>query len=251
TITTITRLVTVNTDNMLVIHTENSVPLRVDNDTAQKLWVKTAGGTVGWLSVTQLRPGDYLFLPLSQQWTLVGSIEKATGGNHIMYDIYTTSPGDYIADGYLDPIKNGPSPPTPPGIVQTGYSLTYTYKGETLSQITYNDMDVVTYAYDGLGRVQNVTQSPASPLLLVKLSYYTDDQVSNMTYGSGVRASYTYDKLARPLNITYYASRQLLSLAYSYNKTGTVANVIGQVNGTSVAEQYRYDPLLRLTNSTI
>ena len=250
-VSTISSFVTVDTDNMLVINTQNSIPLRVDNATTQRLWVKTSSGTVGWLSVTELRAGDSLFLPLMQKWTLVTSIEKASGGNHLMYDIYTTSPGDYIADGYLDPVKQGPTPPTPPGIITAGYSFTYTYTGEALSQITYNDMDVVSYAYDSLGRVQNVTQSPVSPLLLVKLSYYRNDQVSNMTYGSGVKASYTYDKLARPLNITYYGSRQLVSLVYSYNKTGTVASVVGQVNGTRVNEQYRYDALQRLTNATI
>src|SRR5437667_2695274 len=62
-VSTITSLVTVDTANMLVIRTQNSTPLRVDNATAQKLWVKTSSGLAGWLSVTRLRPGDSLFLP--------------------------------------------------------------------------------------------------------------------------------------------------------------------------------------------
>jgi len=214
-VSTITSLVTVETDNMLVINTQNSIPLRADNATAQRLWVKTGIGTVGWLSVTQLRPGDSLYMPLTKTWTPVTSIEKASGGNHLMYDIYTSSPGNYVADGYLDPIKEGPSQPTPPGIVSASYSFVYSYNGETLSQITYNDNDVVTYGYDDLGRVQNVTQSPVSPFVLLKLGYYRNDLVRNMTYGSGTKAIFSYDKLARPLNITYYGSGQLLSLVYT------------------------------------
>jgi len=42
-----------------------------------------------------------------------------------------------------------------------------------------------------------------------------------------------------------------MSLTYAYNNTGTVRSVTGSVNGTTVNEQYRYDPLQRLTNSSV
>jgi len=43
----------------------------------------------------------------------------------------------------------------------------------------------------------------------------------------------------------------LLKLSYTYNNTGTVSSVIGMINGGTVNEQYRYDPLQRLTNATV
>jgi len=42
-----------------------------------------------------------------------------------------------------------------------------------------------------------------------------------------------------------------MQLTYGYNKTGTVASVVGQVNGVAVNETYRYDALQRLTNATV
>src|SRR5260370_34978636 len=42
-----------------------------------------------------------------------------------------------------------------------------------------------------------------------------------------------------------------MSFAYAYNNTGTVASVTGLVNGGTMNETYRYDPLERLTNSTV
>src|SRR5438309_11394705 len=42
-----------------------------------------------------------------------------------------------------------------------------------------------------------------------------------------------------------------MSLAYAYNKTGTVSSIVGTVNGTTVNEQYRYDPLRRVINAAV
>ncbi len=106
---TITRMDVVSTSNMLVIRTEDPLPLRLDNATAQRLWIRKSDGRVGWFSVTQLRVGDYLFNVLGQRWAQVLDISYVKGGIHTMYDIYNTSPFDYIANGYLDPQKNGPS----------------------------------------------------------------------------------------------------------------------------------------------
>jgi hypothetical protein len=99
-VSVITAIKVVSTSNMLIIHTASGTPFRVDANPAQTLWVKTAGGTIGWLSVTLIKPGDYLYT--ANGWTPVTSIEFAPSGNHVMYDITSTLP--YFADGYLDPI---------------------------------------------------------------------------------------------------------------------------------------------------
>ncbi len=104
-ITTITRFVTVMTHNQMVISTSTGKPLIVDQNPAQKLYVKTPDGTVTLMSVTDLQIGYDLFDAISQTWVPITSIHYENGGNHLMYDLYTTSPGNYIANGYLDPLK--------------------------------------------------------------------------------------------------------------------------------------------------
>jgi len=104
-ITTITKFVTVMTYNQMVISTSAGKPLIVDQNSAQKLYVKTPDGTVALMPVTDLKVGYELFDASSQTWVPITTIHYENGGNHLMYDIYTTSTGNYIANGYLDPLK--------------------------------------------------------------------------------------------------------------------------------------------------
>ena len=107
-ITTITRFETVVTYNQMVISTGSGKPLIVDQNPAQKLYAMLPDGTVALVSVTDLRVGYKLFQPLSQTWVSISNIRYQDNGVHSMYDIYTTTPGNYIANGYLAPLKDGP-----------------------------------------------------------------------------------------------------------------------------------------------
>jgi len=251
TISTITRMDTVYTSNMLVIKTEDPLPLRVDNATAQKLWMMKSDGSVGWFFVTELRVGDYLFNAIEQRWTRVIEIGYAPSGVHKMYDIYTTAPFDYIANNYLDPPKVPSGPSTPSGVVGASYEISYSYMGENLATISYSPTFGIGYYYDGLGRVLNVSQG--LPSYFAVFTYNKNDQITQITYGNGVTTGYSYDKLGRPAQITVGKTKNpLLSLAYTYNSTGTVASVIGSgVNGVNINEQYKYDALQRVTNTTV
>ena len=91
---------TVITGNQLIIITDTGQPFRVDANPAQTLWVKTASGSIGWLSVTQIKVGDSLFTV--NGWVPVTVIQFAPAGQHIMFDITATVP--YFASGYLDPV---------------------------------------------------------------------------------------------------------------------------------------------------
>ncbi len=104
-VTNITRLATVETYNQMVISTGNGKPLIVDQNPAQKLYVRLQDGKVTLMSVTDLRVGYDLFYATSQTWVPIISIHYENSGTHLMYDIYTTSPGNYVANGYLDPLK--------------------------------------------------------------------------------------------------------------------------------------------------
>ena len=107
-ITTITRFETVVTYNQMVISTSTGKPLIVDQNPAQKLYAQLPDGTVSLVSVTDLQVGYKLFQPLSLTWISITNIQYQNSGIHTMYDVYTTAPGNYIANGYLDPLKDGP-----------------------------------------------------------------------------------------------------------------------------------------------
>ena len=131
------------------------------------------------------------------------------------------------------------------------YTIGYCYRGEFLDTILYPDTTNLHYAYDNLGRVLNATRPGSSTYAI--FGYNKNSQVTQATLGNGLTAAYSYDTVSRPSTITVTNSTgpPVLSLAYSYNLTGTVSSVVGSGNFQSVNEQYRYDPLQRLTNSTV
>src|SRR3989442_7415549 len=148
--------------------------------------------------------------------------------------------------------------PTPGGTTKSGYSFQYSYLGRVLQTMEFSDYRVFNYAYDGMGRLSNMTQiGTLTNKVLATFSYYKNDQVKSIQYGNGLVGNYTYNKLDRSSTITLKnGAATPLSLSYQYNNTGTVARVTGWSTSTSgstisVNEQYRYDALQRLTNSTV
>ena len=106
--TTITRLTSVLVSNLMIIQTGIGAPLRVDQNPLQKVYAKLQNGTITLISVTDLKVGYYLFQAISQTWVPITAISYINQGQYIMFDIYNTAPGNYIANGYLDPTKQGP-----------------------------------------------------------------------------------------------------------------------------------------------
>ena len=104
--TTLDKFVAVMTHNQIVIQTGTGKPLIVDQNPAQKLYVMHPGAT-SWvlLSVTELKVGDSLYDPMTNTWVPVTNIHYQNDGNHMMYDLYPSGPGNYIANGFLDPLK--------------------------------------------------------------------------------------------------------------------------------------------------
>ncbi len=99
TVSTVSSLSSVTTNNMLVINTTAGTPFRVDANPHQTLWAINSTGVIGWVPVTRIQVGDYLFTP--NGWVKVTSISFAPTGTHQMFDIIATMP--YFASGYLDP----------------------------------------------------------------------------------------------------------------------------------------------------
>jgi len=177
--------------------------------------------------------------------------------NRILNETYSVNPTTrQVID--LGCNGSGGTSTTSGGVSKT-YTVATTYQGELVYTIAYptitqtNPDITVKYGYDGLGRVLNVTNlSTAS--YLARLTYNKADQVVGIQYGNGLVANYTYDRLLHVSNVTLQNTgthTTMMTLAYLYNKTGTVSSVVGQVNSKSVNEQYKYDPLQRLINSTV
>jgi len=98
-VSTVKSITVVSATTQLIIHTEAGMPLRVDASPTEVLWTWLGNGTMTWLPVTLLHPGDFL---LTQSgWVKVTRFQIASGGTHMMYDVAATGP--YFANGYLDP----------------------------------------------------------------------------------------------------------------------------------------------------
>jgi hypothetical protein len=103
---TVTRFVSVKTNNFMVINTTTGSPLVTDQNPAQRIYVMFPNGTRTMLPVTMLQVGYYLFNVPTLSWVGITSLNYHTGGSYTMYDIYNTAPGNYVANGYLDPFKD-------------------------------------------------------------------------------------------------------------------------------------------------
>jgi len=185
------------------------------------------------------------FYDLSYSYDSNGNILSMTSLNASIYYSY-----DYRNRVIQEKYSAMVSPNT------SAYNVNFTYRGETLSQISYPDGLKISYSYDAMGRVTGASKSGSSSNYAL-FYYYPTDNVKSITYGNNLYANYTYDSLSRTSIITvtkpgsHGTTTTLLSLAYNYNKTGTVIRVNGQVNGIALNEQYKYDNLQRLTNATL
>jgi len=103
--TTVTRFVAVTTNNTIVVSTSSGKPLILDQNPNQELYALLPDGTLTMLPVTQLTVGDSILYPAEATWVPITSIRYETGGNHVMYDVYMTTPSNYIANGVLVPDK--------------------------------------------------------------------------------------------------------------------------------------------------
>jgi len=93
------------------------------------------------------------------------------------------------------------------GISKT-YTVGYTYSGELLNTLMYpttsqtNPDITIKYAYDGLGRVLNVTRLGTSTYYARSFTYFKNDQLKGLQFGNALKENFTYDKLSRPLTLT-------------------------------------------------
>jgi len=126
-------------------------------------------------------------------------------------------------------------------------SYAYTTEGKVSSIQSSNAGGTnVTYAYDGLNRLQTVVDN-----VLPGSSTYTYDLVGNLAtvgHPNGVGTTYSYDTLNRLANEVIAKGGTLASYAYTLGAAGN-RTAVSELGGRSV--NYGYDANYRLTSEAI
>jgi len=129
-------------------------------------------------------------------------------------------------------------------------STAYTYTAANrLNGITYPSGTKASYAFDGDGRIQTVSLTPAAGggvTAVSSVSYVPFGPVTSYTLGNGQTITRSYDANYRLTDITSSA----FSLHVAHNAMGDVT-ALGNVPGANPSiETYTYDPLYRLIDVT-
>jgi len=233
---------------------QNAVKTLLSYDSLSRLLTVTyCGSPVTSQSYTYDSNGNAL--SLQNQNSTVSYIYDSR--NRVLNETYAVNPSTrQVVD--LGCSGSGGTSTTTGGVSKT-YMAGTTYNGELVKTVAYpttsqtNPDITIKYAYDTLGRVLNAT-NVSTGAYYARLAYSKADNVLGIQYGNGLVGNYTYDKLLRTSTITLQNTgthTTMMSLTYGYNNTGTVSSVVGQVNSVTVNEQYKYDPLQRLVNSTV
>jgi len=119
--------------------------------------------------------------------------------------------------------------------------------GRALS-LTYPDGEVLTYAYDSLGRPDQLTSDLVS-VPLADLTYNLLGQIAIVSLGNGVVVSNTYapDTLRLRFHVASQGSTNLMDFAYAYDDNGNSTSIEDGILQETIS--YSYDGLNRLTGA--
>lgn len=120
------------------------------------------------------------------------------------------------------------------------YMQSYQYNSAgQLTQVTYPSGSVLTYTYDGLGRVQSLSQNGV--VLLNSIQYRAFGGITGWTWGNGSSHTRTYDQNGA-LN---YQTLGNTGITYGYDAVG---NLTGTQDLASNTQTYGYDALDRVNS---
>jgi RHS repeat-associated protein len=132
------------------------------------------------------------------------------------------------------------------------YAVNYVYAADGhLSSITYPSGLKMSYAYDGIGRLTQLS-TPTQRILSINPSDYNAASMPfKITYGANVAGTFSFNNRLQLTSLQYGAAAPatpLLSLAYSYGgaqNNGQIQGITDSVDAT-LSTSYQYDALGRL-----
>jgi RHS repeat-associated protein len=129
------------------------------------------------------------------------------------------------------------------------FTTEYTYDADgNLETMTYPDGRVVTYVYDGAGRVEKVEgdKDGTHKVFASGVEHKPFGGIGNFTFGNGLTAQRTYDQDYR---LSYLKSGPMLKRNYGYDNTGNITGISDLVNPDK-SQSFGYDNIYRLTSAT-
>ena len=143
-------------------------------------------------------------------------------------------------------------------IEDEAFVMNYDYDlNGNLKEIVYPDNKVVTYGFNNIGQVDEVSlnQSQGAVILADNIQYNQNGQMVHVERANGITTDYTYDpaqafRLTRILSTQ--ASSTLQDLNYTYDPVGNILTLVDDAN-TDLKKQaiYTYDDLNRLLLATV
>ncbi len=129
-------------------------------------------------------------------------------------------------------------------------STEYTYTAaDRLSGITYPSASQVAYAFDGDGRIQSVSLTPAggtAATAVSSIAYQPFGPITSYTLGNSQTVTRVYDANYRLTDLTSPA----FTLHVARDAMGNIIAIGNAAGANPATETYSYDPLYRLTGIT-
>ncbi|MFA6252861.1 MAG: LamG-like jellyroll fold domain-containing protein [Patescibacteria group bacterium] len=200
---------------------------------------------------------DDLNRPLTEKLSSVTKINYIYDQNG---DIGQLTFADYGSDSYksydydiLGRLKTATTT-----IVTEKFVMNYDYDlNGNLKEIVYPDGKVVTYGFNAMGQVDEVSldQGQGASIVASNIQYNQNGQMTHIERANNVVTDYTYDpaqafRLTRILSAT--ATSTLQDLNYTYDPVGNILTLIDNANtDLQKSASYIYDDLNRLLSATV
>ncbi|WP_435103622.1 RHS repeat-associated core domain-containing protein [Arhodomonas sp. AD133] len=127
----------------------------------------------------------------------------------------------------------------------TSYTVEYSYNAaDRLTGVTYPSGRTLTYRYDAVGNIEQVTTSHdgATVVLANDVTHAPFGGLTGLTYGNGLTLTRGYDQ---DYQLTELTIPGVMDRTYTYDPTGNITRI-----GAANAQSFDYDALDRLTDAT-
>ena len=123
-----------------------------------------------------------------------------------------------------------------------------------MTAMTYPSGAIVTWLRDATGRINRVDAVPvaggAQATVVSTAAYLPFGPLTQLVYGNGRALAKTFDQNYSPTGVADDASTQPLTLGFSLNAVGNITGIAEHDGSATVANDYAYDGLDRLSAKT-